>query len=61
MCVCIVLCTNVAHNTPQNRPDNIPSYPPDNCHCFDDDYLREGRGFGIKKLESLGYSAALVA
>jgi len=25
-----------------NRPDNFPSYPPDNHHCSDDAYLREG-------------------
>jgi len=27
--VCIALCTIVAHNIAQNRPDNFPSYPPD--------------------------------
>jgi len=27
ICVCIALCTTVAHNTAQNRPDNFPSYP----------------------------------
>ena len=41
ICVCITLCTIVAHNIAQNRPDNVPSYPPDNHHCFDDVYLRE--------------------
>jgi len=41
MSVSIALCTTVAHNTAQNRPDNFPSYPPDNHHCSDDDYLRE--------------------
>jgi len=25
-----------------NRPDNFPSYPPDNQHCSHDVYLREG-------------------
>jgi len=40
--VCIALCTIVAHNIAQNRPDNFPSYPPDNHHCYDDVYLREG-------------------
>ena len=30
ICVCIALCTIVAYNTAQNRPDNFPSYPPDN-------------------------------
>jgi len=42
ICVCSSLCTIVAHNTAQNRPDNFPSCPPDNHHCSDDDYLREG-------------------
>jgi len=37
--VCSSLCTIVAHNTAQNRPDNFPSCPPD--HCSDDVYLRE--------------------
>jgi len=41
ICVCISLCTIVAHNTAQNRPDIFPSYPPDNHHCSDDVYLRE--------------------
>ena len=29
ICVCIALCTIVAHNIAQNRPDNFPPYPPD--------------------------------
>ena len=37
----MALCTIVAHNIAQNRPDNFPSYPPDNHHCSDDVYLRE--------------------
>ena len=41
VCVCIALCTTVAHNIAQNRPDNFPSYPPDNRHCSNDVYLRE--------------------
>ena len=41
ICVCIALRTIVAHNIAQNRPDNFPSYPPDNHHCSDDVYLRE--------------------
>jgi len=41
ICVCSSLCTIVAHNTAQNRPDNFPSYAPDNRHCSDDVYLRE--------------------
>jgi len=44
ICVCIALCTTVAHNIGRNRPDNFPSYPPDNHHCSDDVYLREGGG-----------------
>ena len=28
ICVCIALCTIVAHNIAQNRPDTFPSYPP---------------------------------
>ena len=42
ICVHTALCTIVARNTAQNRPDNFPSYPPDNHHSFDDVYLREG-------------------
>jgi len=38
ICVCIALCTIIA----QNRPDSFPPYPPDNHHCSDDVYLREG-------------------
>ena len=46
ICVCIALCTIVAHNIAQNRPDNVPSYPPDNHHCSDNVCLREGRSIG---------------
>ena len=42
MCVCIALCTIVAHNIAQNRLDSFPPYPPDNHHYSDDVYLREG-------------------
>jgi len=42
MCVCIALCTIVAPNIAQNRPNNFPSNPSDNLHCFDDVYLTEG-------------------
>jgi len=42
ICVCIALCTIVAHNIAQNRPDNFPPYPPDKHHSSDDVYLREG-------------------
>ena len=41
------LCTIVAHNTAQNRPDNFPSCPPDNHNCSDDVYLRE-RGLQVR-------------
>ena len=36
--MCIALCTIVAHNIAQNRPDSFPPYPPDNHHCSDDVY-----------------------
>ena len=42
ICLCISLCTIVAHNIAQNRPDSFPPYPPDDHHCSDDVYLREG-------------------
>ena len=42
ICVYIALCTIVAHNIAQNRPDSFPPYPPDDHHSFDDVYLREG-------------------
>ena len=44
ICMCSPLCTIVAHNTAQNRPDNFPSCPQDNHHCSDDVYLRETGG-----------------
>ena len=28
ICVCITLCTIIAHNTAQNRLDSFPPYPP---------------------------------
>jgi len=40
--VCIALCTIVAHNIAQNRPDSFPPYPPDDHHSSNDVYLREG-------------------
>jgi len=40
--VCIALHISVAHNTAQNRSNNFLSYPPNNHHCSDDVYLREG-------------------
>jgi len=39
ICVCIALCTIVAHNIAQNRPDSFLPYPPGNHHCSDDVYL----------------------
>jgi len=42
ICVCIALCTIVAHNIAQNRPDSFPPYHPDNHYSSDDVYLREG-------------------
>jgi len=38
----ICVCTIVAHNIAQNRPDNFPPYPPDNHQGSYDVYLREG-------------------
>ena len=49
ICVCIALCTIVAHNIAQNRPDSFPPYPPDDHHYSDDVYLREGGGSGWMK------------
>ena len=57
MCVCIALCTIVAHNIAQNRPDSFPPYPPDNHHCSDDVYLREG-GTHFQKVGPLGQTDA---
>ena len=37
-----VQCTTVADNIAQNRLDSFPPYAPDNHHCSDDVYLREG-------------------
>jgi len=48
ICVCIALCTIVAHNIAENRPDSFPPYPPDNHHCSDDAYLREGGAIGAR-------------
>jgi len=48
ICMCIALCTIVKHNIAQNRPDNFPSYPPDNQHCSDNHHSSDdiywGRG-----------------
>jgi len=51
--VCIALCTIVAHNIAQNRPDSFPPYPPDNHHSSDDVYLREGWWVYRRKLHSI--------
>ena len=51
ICVCIALCTIVAHNIAQNRPDSFPPHPPDNHHISDDVYLREG-GPGFQRVSS---------
>ena len=61
MCVCIALCTIVAHNIAQNRPDNFPSYPLDNHHCSDDVYLREGGARPIEGLECASLPNAVFA
>ena len=54
------MCTIVAHNIAQNRPDNFPSYSPDNHHCSDDVYLREGGG-GLGSDQSRpSYSSELI-
>jgi len=50
--VCIALCTIVAHNIAQNRPDSFPPYPPDDHHSSDDVYLREGQSPSIYSFSS---------
>jgi len=59
--VCIALCTIVAHNIAQNRPDSFPPYPPDNHHCSDDVYDRNrfiGRP-SVKRLDLLCYQTVV--
>jgi len=56
ICVCIALCTIVAHNIAQNRPDSFPPYPPDNHHISVDVYLREGGRF-MEKWD-IGYTVS---
>ena len=41
-CACTAMCRIDAHNIAQNRPNSFPCYPPDNHHCSDGVYLREG-------------------
>ena len=53
ICVCIALCTIVAHNIAQNRPDSFPPYSPDNHHCSDDVYLREGGSSNEANMQNL--------
>ena len=67
ICVCIALCTIIAHNIAQNIPDNFPFYPPDNHHCSDDVYLREGggiiaglRGYGDWRHVATGCTALVI-
>ena len=55
ICVCIALCTIVAHNIAQNRPDSFPPYPPDDHHSSDDVYLMEG-GAILKGKGTFSYS-----
>jgi len=52
ICVCSSLCTIVAHNIAQNRPDNFPSCPPVNHHCSDDVYLRRPSRWELANRES---------
>jgi len=47
MRVCVALCTTVAHNTARNKPDNFPSYPPDNHQSLLRLCLFEGRGVSL--------------
>jgi len=49
ICVCNALCTIVAHNIAQNRPDSFPPYPPDDHHSSHDVYLREGGGLRAQR------------
>jgi len=41
--VFLSLCTTVVHYTAQNSSDYLLCYPPDNHHCSDVVYWREGR------------------
>jgi len=60
ICVCIALCTIVAHSIAQNRPDNFPSYPPDNHHCSDDVYLREAECRRDRRIANLTWKSIAV-
>jgi len=54
--VCSSLCTIVAHNTTENRPDNFLSCPPDNHNGSNDVYLNER---GVTRLGKSYSSASL--
>jgi len=47
------MCTIIEHNIAHNRPDNFPSYPPDNHHCIDDVYLTEETPLPTNDLDGL--------
>ena len=55
--VCIALCTTVAHNIAQNRPDNFPSYPLPRQSPLLRWCLFEGRGATVLEQKYLGLSA----
>ena len=55
ICVCIALCTIVAHNIAQNRPDSFPPYPPDNHHYSDDVYLSQWEVQNFRKYALTGW------
>ena len=55
ICVCIALCTIVAHNIAQNRPDSFPPYLPDDHHSSDDVYIWGKGGFCDRKSRVLKY------
>ena len=46
ICVCMALCTIVAHNIAQNRPDSFPPYPP-GYSIFRADRSNGHRGGGV--------------
>ena len=48
MYVCASHCAQLLHTIlHKTGPDSFPSYPPDNHHCSDDVYLREGGGVTV--------------
>jgi len=53
ICVCIALCTIVADNIAQNKPDSFPPRPPDNHQSsFDTDGWVAARTSGPQKTRS---------